>query len=275
MTPSRLATSAALFYSSKLNSTVPLSWLSRALKVFDEHRLSPILFTAGGGPFERDDCYLLADRGPAIYKWGDPCPILPRRAALIEALQSGTVYSLSLDAPRADSKDRSEWRTKLSASSVLGKFYIGLESELQSDLSKLICRACEIADGLFDVRYGFAYVMPLDDDPASYSSGSTFLPLSKLEEWLHRRERTIPPIADEDLWQDELSHARRHLNNCFRGAYRANVLSTSHVEAADLRSFPVGKLSQIDSSLWLWELSDSEMPIAETMLRAKRLLIGR
>jgi hypothetical protein len=266
----QMTTSVALFYCSDSEDAVPFAWFEQAVEIFNTYRLSPILFTAAGGHFEFDDCYLLADGGGKVYRWGDPMPIRPRRSRLIDALRNGAIYSLSLDTPRADSKSRSDWRAKLSASSVFGDFYIGLDEELVGDLVNLIRSACQVASGLFDIRYGFAYKMPLADDPDCYAIGSRSLSWSEVKQWIRRRNETpqAPPTADQ-LWRDEHSKRRRHLTGLFRGVYRANVLSESHVNAAELRSSPIGKLSEINDALWLWEVSDEEMPIAETMLRAK------
>jgi hypothetical protein len=277
MKPGQITTSVALFYHRESDDDViPFAWFKRALEVFDEHHLSPIMFTAGGGPFELDDCYRLADGGSKEFRWGDPSPIYSRRSALVDALQKGTVYYLDLDTPRADGQCRSEWHANVSASSVGDDIYIGIDEDLISDPVALIRRAWEMARGLFDIRYGFAYKMQLADDPASYATGSRSLSLSELKEWIRRRhEGNEPPPTADELWKDELSKRRRHLTGLFRGVYHANVLSALHVDAADLRSSPVGKLSEIDDSLWLWELSEDEMPIAETVLRAKRLLISQ
>jgi len=82
------------------------------------------------------------------------------------------------------------------------------------------------------------------------------------------------PTADE-LWHQELMGERRHLKGLFRGAFPASILSESHVRAAGLTSQAVGRLSELDNPLWLWELSESEIPQAQAMLEEKKLLVSQ
>ena len=90
----------------------------------------------------------------------------------------------------------------------------------------------------------------------------------------HRAEGSQRKRSPDELWRDELDGTRRHLSGLFRGAYRASVLSESHLEAAGPSLWNVGKLSELGGALWLWELSESDMPVAERMLDERKALIG-
>ncbi len=154
--------------------------------------------------------------------------------------------------------------------------YTGIDEELFSDPVALLRWAYEIAKDHFDVRYGIAYKMPLDDEPDCYAHGSVKRSAAEVldiirhrDEW-ERRKKT----ADE-LWQDELGNERRHLAGLFRGAYPASILSDAHVQAANLHSQPIGTLSKLDASLWLWELSDRELPKAEALLKENHVLVSQ
>jgi hypothetical protein len=258
------------------HQAIPLTWYERAVQVFNEYRLSPILFTASGGNFELDDCWLLADEGADLYKWGEPEPIVPRRGDLIAALQIGAIYDLGLDTPRADSEDRSEWHANVSSSSIDGELYMGIDAELASDPSALVAHAYKIAKGLYDIRYGFAYKMPLADLPDCFATGSRRFTFADFKELMReKREGIRREPARDDLWKKELMDGRRHLSGLFRDAYPVNILSESHVRAVNLLPQKIGKMSQLDNALWLWELSDEEIPRAQAMLEDKKLLVSQ
>jgi hypothetical protein len=274
MKPPQLSSSVALFYDSRRHNAIPFDWYERALELFKEHELSPIMFTAAGGPFEYDDCYLLADGDGQLYRWGDPQPIKWCRSELVKALKDRVIYGLEFDAPRADGKNRSDWQAKLSW--LGGNVYAGIDEEWGPDLVGWIRRAWKIAKGFVDIRYGFAYKMPLEEEPDCYATGSSRSTRAGLRDLLRdRRERIVPRPTPDDLWQKELSEERRHLSGYFRGVYPANLLSAAHVQAADLETARIGSLSPLDDSLWIWQLSVEEMPRAEEMLRDKNLLVAQ
>lgn len=274
MSDSAVITSTALFYPAGSDDPIPYAWFERALGVFEEFKLSPILFTAGGGPFELDDCYLLEDGPGEIYRWGDPVPIRRARESFFQALKAQQLYSVRLDAPRADSQDRSEWRATIAASSISGKAYFGIDQDLMPSPTALMRRTCEMAHDLFPIRYGFSYQMPLRDLPDCYSGGSGRTNLADALYMIrHRREWENRQLTPDEKWKKELTEGKRHLQDHFRGAFPANLLSTDHVKKADLISSPIGTLSQFNDELWIWELSDSERSEAELRLRAKNALI--
>jgi hypothetical protein len=263
-----------LFCDSKQDQAVPLSWFEKAVELFDEYRLSPILFTAGGGEFELDDCHVLADPGGDLVKWGES--ITARGRDLVDALQKRVVDSLGLDSPRARADRRSDWRANADASSLRGTIYVGIDEELVSDPVALLRWAYDIAKGLFGVRYGIAYKMPLSEEPASYAGGSGPFSLADFREEMRERSQGIRrPVNADELWRDELMGKRRHLTGLFRGAYPGSILSESHVRAANLTSQGIGRLSELDDSFWLWELSESEIPQAEAMLAQRKLLVSQ
>jgi hypothetical protein len=271
-----IITSVALFHNPSEREAIPLAWFDRAIDWIGKYGLEPILFTAGGGPFALDDCFILSDEGEAIYRWGDPQPIVPSRRELIDALRDGQIYDLLVDVPRPDGKDRDDSRAQASLSSVDGEFYLGIDQTLCADPVALLQQALEISSGLISVGYGFAYQMPQDQDPAGHAMGLTSFSFADFKEWMRKKQLGLEkrPSAD-DLWQRELSENRRHLAGDFRGAYPVNVLSFAHVRAAGLDSSSIGQLSKLTDSLWLWKLTDAELPEAEAMLRAKRLLVAQ
>lgn len=277
MNTQQVTTSVALFCEvgeKQQERIVPFAWLEKAAELFHRFTLEPILFTASGGGFEYDDCHVLADAGGDLVRWEQV--LAARREDLVMALQGGVVEYLNLDSPRADGAERSDWRACVSASAWQGKIYVGVDHDLVSDAAKLLRWAYGIAKQHFDIRYGFAYKMPLAELPASYASGDRSFSFADFQQMLRERRTGVDrPRSPDELWAHELRESRRHLRGLFRGAYPASILSDAHLQTANLRSQPVGKLSELDPSLWLWELSESEIPNAEAVLRAENALVSQ
>ena len=255
MTENQITTSVALFFDCKNNDPVPLVWFQRARDFLKEYDLAPILFSAAGKRFQLDDCYRLDYH----------------ETELVEELRSDYVIHLGLDAPRYSAEERSNWRSDISAGSIDGTFYAGIDQEIVADPVALLRRAYEIAQGVLPIRYGIAYKMPLSQDPACYAFGAVHSFAEVLDFIRNRRNR--PPKTRDELWGDELMGERRHLGGFFRGAYPVNLLSETHVRKANLESHRIGRLSQFDESLWLWELSEAELPEAERILAQENVLV--
>jgi hypothetical protein len=263
-------TSAALFLADKREGFIPLTWFERAVDFLKELGVEPILFTAHGGDFLFDDCHLLADEGELpIFEE----VIVARQGKLVASLKRQEIDSLGLDSPQQGAKTRSEWRADVSAS-IGEDVYLGADEELVASVTELLRRACEMARGLFEVRYGFAYKMPLDDEPACYASGLRRSGLADFRRLMQYRAAGVEPPKDaDDLWNDELNGQRRHLTGLFRAAYPANVLSDAHVQGADLANARLGQLARLDDALWLWELAPEEIVPANAWLESKGLLV--
>lgn len=267
----QMTTSAALFYPCERHQPVPPEWLERALDLFGRNALHPVLFTAAGGDFELDDGYVFSNDGDLVL-WDDPFPA--RGDELVRALQVGDIYDVSLDSPRHDAKTRSDYRAETSAGSVDGELFLGLDRELADNPGAVLKDAWRMAEGLFSVRYGFAYQMPLADEPDCYATGSRSVKPSEFREWIRRRHAKPPlPKTPDELWRDEIGGAKRHLTGLFRGAYPANVLSEAHVQGAELLTKPIGRLTELGDKLWLWELGPDEIRAAEERLASKNLLV--
>jgi hypothetical protein len=222
-----------------------------------------------------DDCYVLSARGNDIVLWGEAIPA--RGEDLSAALRNGNIHDIQLDSPRPKSNSRGDWRINISVSLITGILHIGIDEQYVHNSTALLRRASEIAKRLFNIRYGIAYKMPLAHKPDCYASGNTKRHTSiteVLDEFRARHEGSYKKTAD-DLWSDELSGQRRHLTGLFRGAYPANILSEAHVRSAALMSRGIGKLTEFDNSLWLWELSGEEIPVAQSILESRGVLVSQ
>jgi hypothetical protein len=234
--------------------------------------LTPVFFAASGGKFTYDDCYWLAERGE-LTKFG--ISIRACESELLKAIRAGEITYLGLDATRPGANDRDDWSANVDVSSS-GDIYIGVDAKLVPNLTALIRRAIGLSAGLFDVRYGYGYTMPRSKSPALYASGRHASSLSEALSMIrHRDEWQRRVKMPDELWSEELMGQRRHLTGLFRGAYPANILSEAHVRSAALMSRGIGKLTELDNSLWLWELSGEEIPVAQSILESRGVLVSQ
>jgi hypothetical protein len=271
-----ITTSAILHFAPPANQSVPLRWLEAARNLFTEFNLSPILFTAFGGTFLYDDCYVLAKHGNDLIKFSEVLPA--REGELIEALQRDQIKSLALDSPQPDGDDRENWRAKVRLSMTWLSFYAGVDKSLIADPSSLLHRTYDIAKEMFDVHYAVGYEMPLSQHPDCYASGFAPSNLTSPRDIVgEMRTRHLRMKTPDELWQAELAGKQRHLTGLFRGAYPASILSEAHLRSAALTSSGIGKLTELDSArgLWIWELSDSERPEAQHMLESRGVLVSQ
>jgi len=268
----RTMTSVALYFAPERTPSIPVRWFEGAYQWLSRFDLSPILFTAAGGDFLLDDCYTLSTDSIVD---NEGYVRLPRREQLLSSLKDGTITSLAMDAPRYVTGDRSDWQAMVDVSLIDGTLYFGVEERILSDLSALVYSAWHLAGDLLDICYGIGYKSLLVDYPNCYARGispAAFYDIQQLvqnrDEWPRNTE-----TADE-LWRNELVGTRRHLTGHFRGAYSVNVLSEHHLKKARLQSHNIGILSQLCASLWLWTLSNDEIPIAEELLKAADAVLG-
>ena len=252
----QITSSAVLFYSPRKDERVRLEWLNRVERLFDKCGLGVTAFFAWGGAYSVDDCQSFREHGQEF------------RAAM----QAGEVRSPGVYSHREDFQSLDDWSAYAGISSVTGEVYLGMDEHLIG-LPELLIRANEIASGLFDIKYGFAYKMPLSQSPASYASGIRGTTLEQLREDLAARRNGVSVTPAHEAWTKELMGPRRHLTGDFAGVFSVNIISDAHIAKAHLGSQTIGKLTPLDGPLWLWELSDAEIEPAERLLSANGVLI--
>ena len=152
--------------------------------------------------------------------------------------------------------------------------YLGGDAEAMPTPVSLLRGACAMASGFLDARYGIAYISRLADEPDCYAAGVPKYTLAQIKRFLDAEGTDNYQRSPIEKWKAELRGERRHLQGLFRGAYATNVLSQSHVSRADLPAQRLGQLSALDSSLWLWELTDAEIPVAQQLLRDRNALVS-
>jgi hypothetical protein len=203
MKVSQFTTAAALFCDFAAKEAIPLEWFKRAIRLFEQYQLSPVLFTARGSGFSLDDCFVVAEPGGGLVKWEEE--IAGRRELLVNGLKNNEISSLRLDTSRSDAVDRSDWQVTVSVFLIRQECFISVDEGLIPDPSTLLQQAIEMTSDLFRVRYGFAYKMPLADEPDSYAVGIQRTTLSDFRQWLKRRKDGLPPPETPDeLWHEEL-----------------------------------------------------------------------
>jgi hypothetical protein len=257
MNGQKIVTSAAMYFKHEQYKAIPLQWFERVSALFEENSLPITYFSADGGDFLIDDCHTLANR------IGD----------LVKALKEGAVQSLGIDSPRSPSGPRSDWQVMADVSLIDGVFYLGIDGDVIANPRALVRHAYDIARGCFDICYGIAYALPLSQEPDSYAPGCRTYSFSEVRDFIRSRSKDVGTKGPEELWAEELNGRRRHLTGLFRAAYPASILSDAHMRTAGAGLNRFGKLSEIDASLWLWELSECEVPTAEKMLETSGVLV--
>jgi hypothetical protein len=248
--------SVALYYTPTKGSITSLEWFDRVRSFFEGHKLLITNYFVQGGQFTLDDCVNFEERG----------------AELITALRRAEVSSVGLYSRRHALGSLEDWRAFASAAPSIGMLYFGIDDEVV-ELHDLFREALRVADDLYDVRYGISYKLPLAKRPASYATGMIPTTGAKVREVYEAHAKAIRESHPNQIWTQELLRSRRYLTGLFGGVFPANILSDAHLNTVDVGALRVGKLIQLRPSLWLWELSDSEMPEAERILKERNVLI--
>lgn len=248
----QITTSAALFFQPQEKYDF-LSWFNEMRHFFGEYNIPLEFFDVDLEGIEPYECHEIAKYS----------------SELNEGLHNGKIRSLGLIAPRTYSGPKYDWKIHTFVWPDRGLFYLGVDQEL-SDAISLIRRAFEIGKNLIDIRYGIGYMFPLSKAPDCNVFGRSIMTLAQVKEFLSVRNRIK---TDNDLWAEEIEGPKRYLTGLFRKAYPANVLSEAHLRAIDLKSQNIGRLTELDSTHWLWELQESEIVEADWLLERKGALV--
>lgn len=269
--PNSLTSSATIYFSSDDHSSVPIEWYQRALQFFGELDVSPVLFTAGGGVFEVDDCYVLDDFKTTIRLFGEI--LIGRQRELEYDLEAGNVKSLMLDCPEQDATDRDEWRVMSDLSCHNGSLFMGATTSLVNDLARLMLRAHSTLVDLITPAYGYAFQMEHASHPDLYVNGSSRVLLADWRKAIRDRSAFQSRVETTDeMWSAELRWRKRYLQGLFRDAYPVNLLSASHMESGDICASGIGTVVPL-AQVWMWHLDDSELEAARGWLADRNVLV--
>jgi hypothetical protein len=262
--------STALFFEPQREPVVPHDLVVKIVEWSASLCARPLLFTASGAEFKLDDCYVYSDDVTDIMLWETQVP--NRKRELIDALKQHAVSSVSFDVPLPTSTCRSQWSYNFSVYPESGEVYCGVASDIGK--TALSLKAFDITRRFFDVRYGFAYSMPLLEEPDCYATGSRRTNLTELRQWLESKPtQDHSPLTDDECWEHELMGRKRHLTRLFRDAYAVNVISAAHVRQAGLASAKIGVLTNLDEDHWLWQINEESLREASDYLAGKQLLV--
>jgi hypothetical protein len=255
MTTQQITTSAVLYFCSQQKYDF-LAWFNKIRQLFYELDVPLTFFDVRCEGFRPFEFHEMAKRGEE----------------LIQGLQNGLVKSLYLHSPRSYPGPLSDWKATAFLKPQSGICYIGIDAELINIL-ELLRKTYEMGKNIIDIRYGIAYKMPLLNKPDCYASGGKSFSLSELNDFFTSERNETRNKSPDELWEEELDNMNRHLFGLFRTAYPANILSEAHIHVTDLKSREIGRLTELDPTHWLWELSDSELIEAELLLEKLGVLI--
>jgi hypothetical protein len=261
----RLINSAALYFRFDGPERVPILWLTRAIEFFSSQGITLDYFDIGATEtFSPDETYDFENHKHDLFK----------------AVKEGLVESVGLYSNPDGDAPRSAWRAMVSLEMENGMIFLGID-EARLPQHGLLLRSAYLMDGeLLGVKYGISYKQLLARGPECYAAGVQLASLADIKEWLRSDDEGNRRLT---AWLNEQSGQRRYLTGLFRGAYPASILSNGHVEAVvrkniwgkaiTLRNANLGKLEALNEGLWIWQLSESEIPQAEEMLEKAGLII--
>jgi hypothetical protein len=252
----RIITSAALYCQPQTDGVVPWSWVEGAVRILADANLPVQEFaitTATGFPDGLFD-------------------VSTHRDMLVSEVKRGNVGVLGLYSnPGKDHDLVMNWQGLAYIDLIRGDCFLGLPRSVEPSPSALIQSALTLGTGVINADYGIAYYHESSRGPDMFAVGITANPIAFDAEAMAAADRVAK-------WFHEMSGPRRYLQGWFRAAYPANILSRAHVEAPisrrrTLLTAGIGRLTPVAPNLWLWELSDQEIPAAEATLRDAGLLI--
>jgi hypothetical protein len=252
----RIITCAALYFQPQTKGVVPWSWVEGAARILAGADLPVQEFaitTATGFPDGQFD-------------------LSQNRDILVREVRRGNVSVLGLYSnPEKDHDLVMDWQGLAYIDLIRGDCFLGLPRSIEPSPSALIQSALTLGSNVINADYGIAYYHDSSRGPDMFAVGIIVNPIAFDAETMAAGDRVAK-------WFHEMSAPRRHLQGWFRAAYPANILSRAHVEAPISRrrtlfTAGIGRLTPVAPNLWLWELSDQEIPAAEATLRDAGLLI--
>jgi hypothetical protein len=210
---------------------------------------------------------------------GRPRTLPDARKLFDKHLLQQTLVSLNLYAhTRQESALLFEWEASAQIrfddrSSVV---FLGLAASWGVTHSDLLRFLYESSKAVTNWAYGIAYLHPAlrGADLYSVGMGGGVVP----PEGAKKTKVDSQQFQDRlGAWFLELRHKRRHLQGWFRDVYPANLVTDLHVHAPlvgakTLLNVGLGQLIQLDSGIWLWELTTEELPLARDELNRAGLI---
>src|SRR5262249_47458347 len=147
-----------------------------------------------------------------------------------------------------------------------GTCFLGVDAAKIGDHARLLRSAYAIAGAELGVKYGISYKQLRSEGPDCYAAGVLYGSLSNIKDWNGANDATERRLA---AWRDDKYGHRRYLTGLFRGAYPASIIQFQHFAALERFAsgrYPGKVTSLVENNLWIWELTDSEMLQAETLL---------
>jgi hypothetical protein len=144
--------------------------------------------------------------------------------------------------------------------------FLGIDEILVGSCGVLLEDCLSLATTIDGIGYGIGFKCPLAKSPAGVAGG---IPVTALSDF--QVQNTRSPLR---IWLDERQGEKRYLDGMFRGAFPASILSRKHVDLLARNTIVIGVLRALSDELFLWELSDAEIPLAEELLKESMLLCG-
>jgi hypothetical protein len=252
-----MVNSAAVYCERDAPGHVSIELVEGMISLFKRNGLSVREYGLPDNPVCAEGAYAFRDKEPQLYA----------------AVRTGTLCDLDLYCHSEQRHDLLfDWEGAANINLLIGYIHIRLPATAGIRQDELLRQTYTLVKSLTSWRYGIAYSRSSRNAPSLYAAG------------VYRGHLSVNLVEtdeDEELvscWCRELVFQRRHLKGYFRDVYPANLLSTAHVNAQlsgkeTLLTAGLGKLTPIDDGLWLWTVSDEELPRARSALQQVGLLL--
>ena len=253
----QVTVSASLFSQPEREASIPIAWLERGVKFLVDSGFPPQEVALSSTDGSIDGLF----------------PYPSEHAFITDRMGQGVINVLGIYANLAGGQDLvMNWQALVYISLKRGHAFLGVPKELGYSAADFLGEALAVHQGFVDPHYGFAYFYPTRRGPDFFAVGI-------LANW-DGYDEVDDGIYGTSVarWLDELREGRRHLRGWFRDVFPANLLSDAHVNVQlpsgqTLRDSGLGRLTPLESGLWLWELLASEMVAAREALAQAGVLI--
>jgi hypothetical protein len=248
---------AALYFDPKEVGPISVAWLDEALRLLAQSQVPLRQFEVHGVP------------GGFVQDQAEPLP--QRLDRLRAALSAGRAESLRLYAHPVDRTTSLVlcWRASAGIGYERGDGFLGVPVRPGLTFKDHLLATYSLTRLVAPCRYGIAYLRSAHLAPAFYARGMLG---NSLE---------APDWEDSDTGGRiyRFSGETRHLQGMLRSVYPVQLLSEAHRSARLTDGRPVaelglGRWTQVEGGLWLWELNEEEMPIATQALERAGLILA-
>jgi hypothetical protein len=257
--PDDLIVSAALYFDPTTADAVPVGWLDGSLELLNLNRVPVHHFeTIGAASLDETQIH----QGPTDI------------ARLRAALAANPVEVVGLWCRESDTDLAIRRQAVAEINSRYGYAFLGMPIEAGLYMKDILLATHRLTGMVAPPRYGIAYLRRGRFSPLGYAEGFSAPSTHEFP-----APEDLPTRDRIGRWHTEMVLARRYPFEKFRSVYPVQLLSEAHRAARLDTGRPVadiglGTWTQLEDGMWLWDLTEGELPFARDALERSGLLIA-